>query len=66
MVAYCADEVAPAEGSAFDTCTSVVWEPEPSLLPDLTTDQAMQLSGAVLLLWIVAYAGVVVRRTMRS
>lgn len=33
-------------------------------LPEITVEQAMQLSGAALLLWAVAFAGLMLRRVL--
>lgn len=66
MEAVCADETPPTEGSDFSTCTSVVWEPHPSIVPGLSLEGALQVFGAILLLWVIGYAGGVLRRAMRS
>jgi len=65
VYATCADDPPPADGDTFAACTSVVWEPPPSLVPELTLEGAGLIAGAIILLWGIGYVGGVLRRAMR-
>lgn len=60
MVAKCADVPGPAEGSAFGTCTSVVWVEDSAAT--LTTAEMQELWPAVL----IFFAGIFVWRLLRK
>lgn len=55
LVATCADETQPAAGADFSSCTAVVWQEPVSPWPELTPDQGMQLAGAAIGLWCLAW-----------
>ncbi|MGE0581715.1 MAG: hypothetical protein AB7P31_06250 [Steroidobacteraceae bacterium] len=65
MIAACDDATPPAEGAAFSACTAVVWQEQPSAIPELTLDGAAQVAGAVLMLWTLAYVGRMFIRVIR-
>ena len=42
--------------TATATCTAQAWVYLPSILPPLTVSEALQLSGAIAVLWATAFA----------
>jgi hypothetical protein len=59
MVAVCTDVTAPAEASAFSSCTGVAWTDSSNVAPGLfdgfTPDMALLCAGSVMVLWAVAW-----------
>jgi hypothetical protein len=46
------------------TCTAVVWIPQPSLLPELPVEDAQLIGAKIALLWAVAYAFRLIRKSI--
>jgi hypothetical protein len=59
MVAVCTDNPAPAEASAFSSCTSVAWTDSGNVAPGIfdgaTIETMSPVAGSILLLWAMAY-----------
>jgi hypothetical protein len=59
MVAVCTDTTAPAEASAFSSCTTVAWTDSANVAPGLfdgaTIETMSPVAGAILLLWAIAF-----------
>jgi hypothetical protein len=71
MVAVCTDTTQPAEAATFSSCTSVAWTDSSNvvqgLFDGLTIENALEISGAIIFLWSLAFCirliVIVVRRT---
>lgn len=66
LIAYCLDDPAPADGSAFATCTEVVWLEASSVLPALTAQQGMDIAAVVAMFWAVCWAGRLVVKSLQE
>jgi hypothetical protein len=60
MVAVCTDVTAPAEASAFSSCTAVAWTDSQNLgvgiFSGFTMDSALSCAGGIGVLWALAWA----------
>lgn len=50
--------------AATQTCSAEVWMLHEGILPPLTVAQGFEISGAILLLWAIAYTLRMVRNTV--
>jgi hypothetical protein len=48
------------------TCTAEIWVPQPTVLPDLSIENAQDIGTQVALLWATAFAFRLVRKPLRS
>jgi hypothetical protein len=70
MVAVCTDETAPAEASAFSSCTTVAWTDAsnvaPGIFDGLTMESVAPVALAIMVLWASAFAIRVITDQVRS
>lgn len=58
-VLVCLDEVPPAPGG---TCSQTAWIEQPTLIPELTLQEAQTLSHAALIAWVSVAAVLLLRK----
>ena len=51
---------------AAGTCTEVIWIPQPSLLPELSVEDAHALGSSIALLWGLAFAFRLIRKHLQQ
>jgi hypothetical protein len=70
MVAVCTDATAPAEASAFSSCTAVAWTDasnvSPGIFDGLTADNAALVAAAIIVCWGLAFGIREMARLIRS
>lgn len=52
--------------TATYTCAQEIWIPQPSIIPELTVEDAQLIGGAVALIWGVAFAFRLVRKALNQ
>jgi len=50
--------------TATGNCTAMIWIPQPSLLPDLSIEDAQLIGAKIALLWAVAYVFRLIRKSI--
>lgn len=52
--------------TATGTCTAVQWIPQPTVLPELSIEDAQAIGAKIALLWAVAYVFRLIRKKLQQ
>ncbi|HEY1070079.1 MAG TPA: hypothetical protein VGE33_06020 [Thermomonas sp.] len=61
LVLVCLDEVPPAPGGA---CNTTAWIEQPSVIPELSLEDAQLLSQAAMWAWVAVAAALLVKKAI--